>query len=82
MAQILPYNGDYYLWHYVPSLPGAIVFLLLFILATIVHSWRMFRYRVWFHVPFFIGCLCELRLQSPFPHMFLDEEESTWPEEE
>ncbi|ROV91391.1 hypothetical protein VPNG_09977 [Cytospora leucostoma] len=59
MAQILPYNGDYYLWHYVPSIPGAVVFLVLFLLATIVHSWRMFRHRVWFHIPFVIGCLFE-----------------------
>ncbi|ROW08233.1 hypothetical protein VMCG_03308 [Cytospora schulzeri] len=59
MAQILPYKGDYYLWNYVPSLPGAIVFIVLFAIATAVHGWRMFRHRVWFHIPLVLGCLIE-----------------------
>jgi hypothetical protein len=58
---ILPYKGGtYYLWHYIPSMPGAIIFIILFILATAGHSYRMIRFRQWFYIPFIIGCICEL----------------------
>lgn len=57
---ILPYKGGtYYLWHYVPSMPGAIIFIILFILATAAHSYRMIRFRQWFYIPFIIGCIFE-----------------------
>lgn len=64
-AELLPYKGGYYLWKYVPSLPGAIIFLILFLLALGFHTFRMFRYRVWFHTPFVIGCICESTPSSP-----------------
>lgn len=58
---ILPYKGGtYYLWHYVPSMPGAIIFLILFIVAAAAHSYRMFRFRQWFYIPFILGCICKL----------------------
>ncbi|KAG6363809.1 hypothetical protein INS49_008912 [Diaporthe citri] len=57
---ILPYKGGtYYLWHYVPSMPGAIIFLILFIVAAAAHSYRMFRFRQWFYIPFILGCIFE-----------------------
>lgn len=64
---ILPYKGGtYYLWHYVPSMPGAIIFIILFIAATAAHSYRMFRFRQWFYIPFILGCIC--KFETPFPH--------------
>ncbi|KAG8157542.1 hypothetical protein KVR01_012584 [Diaporthe batatas] len=57
---VLPYKGGtYYLWHYVPSMPGAIIFIILFILAAAAHSYRMFRFRQWFYIPFILGCIFE-----------------------
>ncbi|KAI3392259.1 hypothetical protein diail_5947 [Diaporthe ilicicola] len=57
---VLPYKGGtYYLWHFVPSLPGGVVFIVLFIVATIAHSYRMFRFRQWFYIPFILGCIFE-----------------------
>lgn len=62
---ILPYKGGtYYLWHYVPSMPGAIIFIILFIAATAAHSYRMFRFRQWFYIPFILGCIC--KFENPF----------------
>lgn len=62
---ILPYKGGtYYLWHYVPSMPGAIIFIILFIAATAAHSYRMFRFRQWFYIPFILGCIC--KFGNPF----------------
>lgn len=57
MPELLPYKDDRYLWNYLPSLPGALVFVVLFSLVTIAHTWRMIRHRVWFHAPFVVGCL-------------------------
>lgn len=63
---ILPYKGGtYYLWHYVPSMPGAIIFLILFIVAAAAHSYRMFRFRQWFYIPFILGCICKFGTHYP-----------------
>lgn len=63
---ILPYKGGtYYLWHYVPSMPGAVIFIILFIVATAAHSYRMFRFRQWFYIPFILGCICKLEVKAP-----------------
>jgi hypothetical protein len=64
MGQLLPLDGHggYYLWKYVPSLPGAAVFLVLFAAITCAHGYRMIKNRLWFCIPFFIGGVCELHL--------------------
>ena len=31
MAVLEPYSGDYYLWHYLPSIPAAVIFTLIFL---------------------------------------------------
>jgi len=59
MTELKPYKGDYYLWRYIPSLPAAIVFIALFGIITALHSWRMFRRRLWFYIPFVIGGVFE-----------------------
>uniref|UniRef100_A0A093XCV8 Protein RTM1 n=1 Tax=Talaromyces marneffei PM1 TaxID=1077442 RepID=A0A093XCV8_TALMA len=58
MGDLKPYKGNYYLWYYVPSLPAAIIFLLLFIAATTLHIYRLFKTRTWFCIPFAIGGIC------------------------
>ncbi|KAM0327060.1 hypothetical protein ACHAQA_006183 [Verticillium albo-atrum] len=54
-AELLPYKGDYYLWKYMPSLVAAIIFLSLFLVLSLAHTWKMFRHRLWFCLPFAIG---------------------------
>ncbi|KAG7150390.1 hypothetical protein HYQ46_000670 [Verticillium longisporum] len=51
MAILETYNG-YKLWHYIPSLPAAIVFAALFGVLTVGHALRMFRHRMRFCLPF------------------------------
>ncbi|KAL4918376.1 RTA1 like protein-domain-containing protein [Aspergillus aurantiobrunneus] len=60
MAKLEPYVGDYYLWEYIPSLPASIVFLLLFLAATVFHCWKAWRTRARFCIPFCIGGLFEV----------------------
>lgn len=59
MAKLLPYKNNYYLWHYLPSIPGAAIFAVLFAVLTALHAWRMFRNKFWFCIPFLIGGICE-----------------------
>lgn len=60
MAKLEPYKGGYYLWQYVPSIAAAVIFLLLFLGMTALVSWRMFKTRTWFCLPFALGGLCKL----------------------
>ncbi|KAJ6185553.1 hypothetical protein N7519_006854 [Penicillium mononematosum] len=60
MAQLKPYKGGYYLWEYVPSLPAAIIFLILFVAATTFHFWKLHQTRAWFCLAFSLGGLFEV----------------------
>jgi hypothetical protein len=55
MAQLQQYRGGYYLWNYVPSMAGAVIFILLFLAIAGLHFWRLFKTRTWFCLPFAIG---------------------------
>ncbi|KAF9700059.1 hypothetical protein EKO04_001575 [Ascochyta lentis] len=59
MAILEPYKGGYYLWNYVPSIAAAVIFIILFLAMTALISWRMFKTKTWFCVPFAIGGLFE-----------------------
>lgn len=69
MPTLEPYLGGFYLWHYIPNQPAAIVFAIFFSIATGLHGWKMFRTRMWFCLPFFIGGICAFpqALSSAFP---------------
>jgi hypothetical protein len=56
MPTLETYQGAY-LWNYVPSLPAAVTFAVLFGLATAAHSWRMSTLKSWFCLPFVCGGL-------------------------
>jgi hypothetical protein len=70
MPELQKYKGAVYLWDYVPSLPLAISFAILFTLLTILHIYKMFRSKLWFCIPFVIGGICASNLSSP--HDFID----------
>ncbi|THV52979.1 hypothetical protein BGAL_0063g00370 [Botrytis galanthina] len=59
MAKLEPYSGDYYLWNYIPSITAAVIFIILFIITTALHTWRMFKTKSWFCTAFCIGGLFE-----------------------
>ncbi|QDS67564.1 hypothetical protein FKW77_003271 [Venturia effusa] len=47
-------------YHYDPSVAAAIIFIVLFLLTTLLHAYQMFRTRTWFFIPFVLGGLCEM----------------------
>ncbi|KAJ8110435.1 hypothetical protein OPT61_g6728 [Boeremia exigua] len=55
MAVLEPLPGGYYLWNYIPSIAAAVIFILLFLAMTALISWRMFKTKTWFCIPFAIG---------------------------
>ncbi|KAL9073144.1 MAG: hypothetical protein Q9157_004857 [Trypethelium eluteriae] len=58
MANLESHNG-YYLWQYIPSIPAAILFSILFGIITVLHLWRMFRSRTWYCIAFATGGIFE-----------------------
>lgn len=60
MTKLETTKGGYYLWNYVPSIAAAVIFLLLFLGMTALISWRMFKTKTWFCLPFAIGGFCKL----------------------
>lgn len=55
MAELKPYKHGDYLWLYVPNLAAAVIFLLCFAVATVLHIYRLFKTRTWFCIPFAAG---------------------------
>ncbi|KAI9150326.1 Protein RTA1 [Paramyrothecium foliicola] len=58
--ELLPYRDDFYLWSYVPNMVAAIVFLIIFLGLSLLHSWKMWRHRMWFCIPFVVGGYLEV----------------------
>ncbi|TID27568.1 RTA1 domain protein [Venturia nashicola] len=54
-----PRKGGFSYYRYDPSVAAAILFIVLFSLATLLHAYQMFRTRTWFLIPFVLGGLCE-----------------------
>lgn len=58
-------------YRYKPSLAGAIIFILLFLGSTVVHTYQLYKTRSLFFIPFLIGGFCKsfisaANLLSPF----------------
>ena len=51
--------SDFKYFYYEPSIAAAIVFIVLFGLATLAHLFQMFKTRTWFMLPFVIGAIFE-----------------------
>lgn len=56
---------DFKLYRYTPSLVAAILFTVLFVLATFYHLYQVVRTRAWYFIVFVIGGACKLS-QSRF----------------
>ena len=52
-------DDSYKLYQYVPSLPAAIVAIILFAIVTVYHVWLIIRHRSWYFIPFTVGGFCK-----------------------
>jgi len=53
-------SRGYQFWTYVPSMPAAVIFMLIFLFMTALHCWKMFKTKTWFCIAFTLGGLCML----------------------
>ncbi|PYH45455.1 RTA1 domain-containing protein [Aspergillus saccharolyticus JOP 1030-1] len=60
MAQLKPLEGGYYLWTYLPSVPAAALFAVLFGLVTCYLLFKLFQTRAWYNTSFTIGGIFEI----------------------
>ncbi|KAK4235020.1 protein RTM1 [Achaetomium macrosporum] len=59
MAVLEPYKHGYYLWKYLPSVPAAALFCVVFLIGTSLLIWRIWKTRTWMATPFAIGGFME-----------------------
>ena len=50
---------DFKLFRYDPSMAAAVIFIILFLVVTVLHFYQMMRTRAWIFVPFVIGGVCK-----------------------
>ncbi|KAH6683578.1 RTA1 like protein-domain-containing protein [Plectosphaerella plurivora] len=55
MAKLEPLKSGYYVWKYLPSVPAAAIFCILFLVATLAIVWRIWKTKNWFCIAFAIG---------------------------
>lgn len=53
--------NSFRLYHYDPTVAGAVIFVLLFSATTAIHFWQLLKSRCWFLLPLAIGGICESR---------------------
>ncbi|KAL1964528.1 hypothetical protein VTN77DRAFT_6825 [Rasamsonia byssochlamydoides] len=52
-------HGGWVAYRYDPSMAAAVIFILLFLAATALHTYHVIRTRTWFFIPFVIGGIFE-----------------------
>lgn len=50
---------DFKLYRYTPSLPAAVVFVIIFAVLSALHTWKLLRYRAYYFTAFTIGGYCK-----------------------
>ena len=53
---------DFKLFRYDPSMAGAVIFFILFLVVSVLHLYQMVRTKTWILVPFVIGGFCKSML--------------------
>jgi hypothetical protein len=61
MPELKAIHGTYYLWMYVPSIPGSVIVTLLWAAIGAGLCWKMFKTRSWFCSAFVLGCFCKVK---------------------
>lgn len=55
---------EFQLYRYTPSLVGAVIFIVLFLLTTAYHLYQLIRSRSWYFTAFVLGGICETKFAS------------------
>jgi hypothetical protein len=62
--ELIPRHDDaaqpvFKLYHYNPTIAGAVIFVLFFLGTTCLHFYQLWRARTWFMVPLVLGGICK-----------------------
>lgn len=60
-------NSDFRFYRYDPSLAAAVIFIVLFLLATLAHTYQFIRTRTWYLWPVVAGGIC-MSFSLPMRH--------------
>lgn len=52
-------GADFKLFRYDPNLGAAIFFVILFVVASVLHTYQYLVTKTWFFTAFVIGCWCK-----------------------
>ncbi|KAG4411840.1 hypothetical protein IFR04_015024 [Cadophora malorum] len=55
---------EFKFYHYDPSLVGAIIFTVAFLVTTSLHSYQLLQTRTWFMIPLVVGGFCPYLMQT------------------
>lgn len=64
MPTLKPFKGDHYLWTYVPNLPAAVVFAIVFAALAIAHGWKTVKTKSWYCIAFVVGGCCASQIAT------------------
>lgn len=53
-----PNAKDFEYYRYDPSMAAAIIFIVLFFVTTMIHSYQFVRTRTWIMIPLLVGGFC------------------------
>jgi len=51
-------HGGWKAYEYNPSMAAAVIFIILYIVVTALHTYNLFRTRTWFFIPLVLGGYC------------------------
>lgn len=51
-------HGGWTAYEYYPSMAAAVIFIILFAVATALHTYHLIRTRTWFFIPLVLGGYC------------------------
>lgn len=50
---------DFKLYRYTPSLPAAVVFVIVFTVLSVLHTWKLMKHRAYYFTAFTLGGYCK-----------------------
>lgn len=56
---------DFKLYRYTPSLPAAIVFVIVFTVLSGLHTWKLMKHRAYYFIAFTVGGYCKSTSDLP-----------------
>ncbi|KAH8700719.1 putative RTM1-like protein [Talaromyces proteolyticus] len=71
-------NSDFKLYRYDPSMAAAVIFVILFLGATAIHTWQLLQTRTWYFIPFVIGGYYDADISSTYKRCMSSHQSPNW----